>query len=249
MLRPGILQDTANARAQPSGFDPDVVRRSLDSMVEELLQRLPYLVVGLVVALIFYLIGRLTRRALHAAGRRTRLDVQLADLLDSLAVAVLTILAVFVAAVVIFPTFKPGDLVAGLGITSVAIGFAFKDILQNFFAGILILWRKPFRLGDQIRAREFEGTVEEITTRSTRVKTYDGERVVIPNGDVYISAIPVRTAYDSVLAAARRGLNDPVQRRHLELVAAERTGGAGARSADDRLVDEPRWNPAATPGS
>ena len=69
-------------------------------------------------------------------------------------------------------------------------------MLQNFFAGILILWRRPFVVGDQIKTKEYEGTVEEITVRSTRLKTYDGERAVLPNGDVYTSAILVRTAYD-----------------------------------------------------
>ncbi|HLL96908.1 MAG TPA: mechanosensitive ion channel family protein, partial [Spirosoma sp.] len=93
-------------------------------------------------------------------------------------------------------SFKPGDIIAGLGITSVAIGFAFKDILQNFFAGLLILWRRPFRVGDQIRVNEFEGTVEEINMRSTRLKTYDGERAILPNGDVYTSSVLVRTAYN-----------------------------------------------------
>ena len=63
------------------------------------------------------------------------------------------------------------------------------------FAGILILWRQPFRVGDQIRVLDYEGTVEEINVRSTRLKTYDGERAVLPNGDVYTSAILVRTAY------------------------------------------------------
>ncbi len=90
----------------------------------------------------------------------------------------------------------PGDLVAGLGITSVAIGFAFKDVLQNFFAGILILWRKPFVVGDQIKFREFEGAIEEINVRSTRIKTFDGERAVIPNGDIYANAVLVKTAYE-----------------------------------------------------
>jgi small-conductance mechanosensitive channel len=132
---------------------------------------------------------------MHAAGARTRLDARLADLFGTLASGVITVLGLFVAAVVVFPTFRFGDLVAGLGITSVAVGFAFKDILQNFFAGVLILMRRPFVVGDQIRSKEHEGTVEEITTRSTRLKTYDGERVVIPNGDVYTSAIVVRTAY------------------------------------------------------
>ena len=106
-------------------------------------------------------------------------------ILGRLASAFTIILGLFVAAVVIFPTFNPGDLIAGLGITSVAIGFAFKDVLQNFFAGILILWRRPFIVGDEIKVGNYEGTVEEITTRSTRVKTYDGERAVLPNGDVY----------------------------------------------------------------
>jgi small-conductance mechanosensitive channel len=118
------------------------------------------------------------------------------DLFGRLASAVMLILGLFVAAVIIFPTFRPGDLIAGLGITTVAIGFAFRDILQNFFAGILILWRRPFVIGDQIRTLDYEGTVEDINVRSTRLKTYDGERVVLPNGDVYTHAILLRTAYD-----------------------------------------------------
>jgi small-conductance mechanosensitive channel len=117
-------------------------------------------------------------------------------MLGRLASFVIAILGGFVAAVIIFPAFKPGDLVAGLGITSVAVGFAFKDVLQNFFAGILILWRKPFLVGDQLRFKEYEGTVEEITVRSTRLKTFDGERAVIPNGDIYANAVLVKTAFD-----------------------------------------------------
>jgi small-conductance mechanosensitive channel len=105
------------------------------------------------------------------------------------------LLGLLVAAVVVFPSFQPGDLIAGLGITSIAIGFALKDILQNFFAGILLLWIKPFRVGDHVRIRDFEGIVDEITIRSTQLKTYDGERVVLPNGDVYVSAILVRAAF------------------------------------------------------
>ena len=144
----------------------------------------------------FLIIARIVSRIINTAGQRTRLDVTLAELLGRLGSFVIMVLGVFVAAVIIFPAFKPGDLVAGLGITSVAIGFAFKDVLQNFFAGILILWRKPFIVGDQLRFREYEGTVEEITVRSTRLKTFDGERAVIPNGDIYANAVLVKTAYE-----------------------------------------------------
>jgi small-conductance mechanosensitive channel len=178
-------------------FDPDVVWQVFAQLGVRFLARLPYLILGIVVFLVFVVTARILKRVLLTAGRRTRLDLTLADLLGRLASAFTIVLGLFVAAVVIFPTFNPGDLIAGLGITTVAIGFAFKDVLQNFFAGILILWRRPFIVGDEIKVGIYEGTVEEITTRSTRLKTYDGERAVLPNGDVYTGTVLVRSAYSS----------------------------------------------------
>jgi len=178
-------------------FDPNIVWQVFRQLGTSLLARVPYLLFGLIAFVIFLVIARIIKTVLITAGQRTRLDITLAELLARLVSAITIILGLLVAAVIIFPTFRPGDLIAGLGITSVAIGFAFKDVLQNFFAGVLILWRRPFVVGDEIRVREFEGTVEDITTRSTRVKTYDGERAVLPNGDVYMNAILVRSAYES----------------------------------------------------
>jgi small-conductance mechanosensitive channel len=179
-----------------AGFDLDVVWNSFFGMFNSLLSRLPYIIIGVIVFLLFLFVARIVRSIIRTAGERTRLDVTLADLLGRLTSFVVTIVGIFVAAVVIFPTFRPGDLVAGLGITSVAVGFAFKDVLQNFFAGILILWRRPFIVGDQLKFKDYEGTVEEITVRSTRLKTFDGERAVIPNGDIYTNAVLVKTAYE-----------------------------------------------------
>ena len=184
-------------RTPVKSFDPDIVWQVFSQLSSALLARVPYILLGLLTFIVFFILARILKSILITAGRRTRLDITLAELLGRLASAATIILGLFVAAVVIFPTFQPGDLIAGLGITSVAIGFAFKDVLQNFFAGILILWRRPFIVGDEIKVREFEGTVEDITTRSTRIKTYDGERAVLPNGDVYTNAVLVRSAYQS----------------------------------------------------
>ena len=74
--------------------------------------------------------------------------------------------------------------------------FAFKDILQNFLAGILILLTEPFKLDDQIIFNDYEGTVEHIQTRATTIRTYDGRRVVIPNAELFTNAVTVNTAYD-----------------------------------------------------
>lgn len=185
------------------------VWQTFNSIADGFFSRLPYIGIGLLVFVIFLLVGSVVRRIIYTAGERTRLDVTLAQLLGRLASVIVIILGLFVAAVVIFPGFNPGDLIAGLGITSVAIGFAFKDVLQNFFAGILILWRRPFVVGDQIKFNEFDGTVEDITVRSTRIKTYDGQRAVIPNGDIYTSPVLVRTAYEKRRASFVVGIGYP----------------------------------------
>jgi len=172
-----------------------LVWQTLNGMYVGLMQRLPYIVIGIIVFFLFWLVGRIFQKVVVTAGKRTRLDITLAQLFGRIVSAALSILGLLIAAVVILPSFRPGDLVAGLGITSVAIGFAFKDVLQNFFAGVLLLWRRPFVVGDEIVFENFQGKVEDITVRSTRVRTYDGERAIIPNGVIYTSAVLVRTAY------------------------------------------------------
>jgi small-conductance mechanosensitive channel len=222
-------------------FDPDIVWQVFSQLFVRLIAHLPYLILGALVFVLFLIGARLIKRILIAAGRRTRLDLTLADLLGRLASAFTIILGLFVAAVVIFPTFNPGDLIAGLGITSVAIGFAFKDVLQNFFAGILILWRRPFIVGDEIKVGSYEGTVEEITTRSTRVKTYDGERAVLPNGDVYTNAVLVRTAYNNrrVRLSVGIGYRDSIERaRSVIREVLQKTEGVLQEPAPSVLVAE-----------
>lgn len=87
-------------------------------------------------------------------------------------------------------------LLGTLGLTSVAIGFSLKDILSNYFSGVVLLVSRPFRLGDQIVIRDFEGTVTQIQLRATTVNTYDGRVVYIPNQEVFSAIIINNTASD-----------------------------------------------------
>lgn len=105
------------------------------------------------------------------------------------------IIGTLLACVFIFPDFTLGDIVAALGLSSVAIGFAFQDIFKNFISGILILIQEPFRINDQIIIDKYEGTVELIDIRTTRIKTYTGEKILIPNSKIFTDAVRVRTAY------------------------------------------------------
>ena len=167
----------------------------ITSMVQGAIALLPNFVIGLVIIILFWFIGGLVRRIVRKQTKNK--DTRNVGLVvGRLARGVLIILGFLIAATIIFPSFNPADALATLGIGGVAIGFAFKDILQNFLAGILILLTEPFQLEDQIVYKDYEGTVEHIQTRATTIRTYDGRRVVIPNAELFTNAVTVNTAYD-----------------------------------------------------
>lgn len=155
---------------------------------------LPAFLTGLVIVVVSWYAARLIG---HQVWRMTgpRMDESLARALGHLTRFAIVLGGWLTAAVIVFPSVKPSDVLTFLGFGGVAVGFAFKDIFQNFLAGLLLLFRQPFRLGDQIRSGDLEGTVEDINLRTTVLKTYDGERVLIPNSDVFTQPILVRTAY------------------------------------------------------
>jgi small-conductance mechanosensitive channel len=146
--------------------------------------------------------------------------------------------SVLVASVIIFPSVKPATIISSLGIGSVAIGFAFKDILQNLLAGILLLINRPYRRGDQIVVKDFEGTVEHIQSRATLIKTYDGRRVIIPNSDVYTSPVIVNTAFPTRRSQFDVGIgygDDPEEACQIFAEAIARVNGVEADPAPEVL--------------
>ncbi|NNE53423.1 MAG: mechanosensitive ion channel family protein [Sulfitobacter sp.] len=175
--------------------NPGLIFDKVDAWLDGLFRLLPNLALALVVLILFWFIAKGTGALIRQAAQR-RDRPSLADVASSLVRWMLVIIGFMLAITIVAPSISPGDLISGLGISSVAIGFAFKDILQNMLAGILILLRQPFEVGDQIVSGGHEGTVEKIETRATLIKTYDGRRVVIPNADIYTDSVVVNTAFD-----------------------------------------------------
>jgi small-conductance mechanosensitive channel len=85
--------------------------------------------------------------------------------------------------------FDVTGFVAGLGIAGLTIGFALQDIARNFVAGVLLLLRQPFQIGDAVKIADYAGSVTAIHARDTVLKSWDGETVILPNTDVFSSAI------------------------------------------------------------
>ena len=232
----------ANPNDQPGqvDVDPETVWRTIDGLVDGFVERLPYFAIGLVVLFLFYLLAKFVR-SLIRKFTDDRKSANLGRVLGRIAQWVIIFVGLMVALAIIAPSVKPGDLLKTLGIGGVAIGFAFKDILQNFFAGILILLREPFRVGDQIVSGDYEGTVESIETRATMLKTYAGHRVVIPNSQVYTSAVQVKTHYDTAREQYTVGVgygDDLTEACRIILDTASQCDGVLSDPSPDVLVTE-----------
>lgn len=168
---------------------------SAESLVDTFAAALPRIGVALGIVLVGWLIARLLRLGLRHLFLRHN-GPSFSSVMSKLISWVFLGVVVGAAIAVTFPSVKPVDLLAGLGFFSVAVGFAFQDILENTLSGVLLLFRQPFVSGDQISVAGNEGTVEAITIRETRIRQYDGQLLVVPNRDVYKSAIRVQTSRD-----------------------------------------------------
>lgn len=169
----------------------------VQSMINTFIVLLPNIVLALIVFTLFFFIARGIKGLVKRLTRNRRHARNLGLVLGRLAQGITILVGLFISLTIVIPSLKAGDLVQLLGISGVAIGFAFRDILQNFLAGILILLTEPFQIDDQIVFKDFEGTVENIQTRATTIRTYDGRRIVIPNSELFTNSITVNTAFEN----------------------------------------------------
>jgi len=191
-----LLQNsnTATKVIENASQIPRVILDSINALLTTFFARLPHLLAGIIVLFVFWLVGKILRSVFLSASTRTNLDFRLKILFSRLIVISVFVLGIFTALTIIIPTFSFGSLIAGLGFTSFIVGFATKDILNNLLSGVLILWKQPFQIGDYIFVKDKEGKVEYIGVRATTLRMDDGELILMPNGDMYSTALVIRGA-------------------------------------------------------
>jgi small-conductance mechanosensitive channel len=170
------------------------------------LKHLPVIAVAAVILVVSWLLAKLAKSMVRRFASRFIDDPSLLSLFGTISYVVTLGFGAFAAAATVFPGLKAGDLIAVLGLSSVAVGFAFKDIFENFLAGVLILSRRPFKIGDEIEVDGVTGRVGEISFRSTEIHTYTNEIVVIPNANLFKNAVTVRTADDKRRSSFAAGI-------------------------------------------
>jgi small-conductance mechanosensitive channel len=166
--------------------------QTIRAMVEAFWALLPRAAAAVGVFALFYFFAKaVLYSSSHLIYRRGR-PVYVGRVIGKLLQLATVIIGLLASLAVVFPSFRARDLIQLLGISGVAIGFAFRDVLQNFLAGIILLLSAPFKIGDEIEFSGQKGEVEDIQIRATLLRAEDGRRVVIPNTSLFTTMLLVR---------------------------------------------------------
>lgn len=170
---------------------------TLAEMIRSFVEHLPFLLGGIATLLLTWALASF----LSAFGNRLLKNWSKRDSVKELIIRMLSIviwvMGLLLTAIVLFPGLTPSKALGGLGLVSIAVGLAFKDIFENFFAGILILWRFPFERGDYIECEGLVGKVEKVMIRMSYIRETNGELTVVPNSFLFKNPVTILTSLPS----------------------------------------------------
>ncbi len=164
-----------------------LIWQSVADLWEGFVANIPLILVAVVLLVIGVLVARAIGHASQRGISRAGGDVVVSNLTERLVRIVVVVLFVLLALSVAGVSVSAA--LAGLGIAGLAVALALQGILENFVAGLIVIIQKPFRAGDEIIIEEHQGLVTDIDLRTTRLRTYNGEMVIIPNTHVFQSTL------------------------------------------------------------
>ena len=150
---------------------------------------------AIAIFIVLYLVGRLIRVLVLWAMSRGKADRQVRTLVRNL-ITVTTYVVAVISALVVYGV-NVAVILTAAGVGTVAIGLAFQDLLRNVLAGIWLLLEQPFRLGDTITVLDQTGAVQNITLRTTTLRTGVGELAILPNLTVFTGIVVNTTHFDT----------------------------------------------------
>ncbi len=171
----------------------NTINNQINSMVYSIGEAIPGIVIALILLMITGIIASFAVKITDKLVGKTELRPSLRNLTETMVKLAVWLIGIFICAIIVFPDLTFTSMIAGLGIGAVAIGFAFQDIFENFFAGILIMLREKMRIGDIIECEGIEGKVEHINLRETHVRKLSGELTVVPNSVLFKNPVEIIT--------------------------------------------------------
>lgn len=149
-----------------------------------LVELAPKIIMAAIVIVAAWLIARLIRNMTNRKLKKSMEDPLLAEFLATMTRTIIFIIGISLAFKIVGLSGITASIMAGAGITAFIIGFALRDIGENFLAGIIMAFKRPFRVGDFVETGAVRGRVVTLNIRDTQLKTPDGKDVFVPNANI-----------------------------------------------------------------
>ena len=162
--------------------------KRLNDLVETVRGLLPLLGVAAAVLVIFWLLSRAVGRIFEKV-RLMRSNLLLRTIVGNLVRVAVMLVGLYLALETIGATAVVGAVLGAAGVAGLAISFAFRDIIENYLASIILSIRQPFRIKDRVEINGHIGRVMRLTSSETLLMTDDGNHVRLPNSDVFKGVI------------------------------------------------------------
>ncbi|NPV57759.1 MAG: mechanosensitive ion channel [Anaerolineae bacterium] len=164
------------------------LQASLETLLTSFLVFLPKLITAIVILVATFILASVLSKWVDRTIRlKPKADETVVALITKVTRALVIVFGVVLALEQV--DFNVTGFIAGLGIAGFTVGFALQDITRNFIAGVIMLIYRPFSIGDSVKVAEYTGEVLDITLRDTVIKSWDGEKIILPNNNVFNAAI------------------------------------------------------------
>ncbi len=160
------------------------ITQTLNGYYESIVDLMPRLALSILVFIIAYFLANGIKRLVIKRVTPNMDDPLLAKFLSRVAKVIILLIGMLFVLNIIGLGGVAGGLMASAGVGAFVIGFAFKDIGENFLAGIILAFDRPFRIGDTVELSGIKGVVVTLNLRNSQIKTFDGKDIYIPNADV-----------------------------------------------------------------
>ena len=199
VLPVNILQPTASSLVQSTDGGGAISSLSnaqslLAQLWESFVYRLPALGLGIVVMAVFIFLAPHVASLLVKPMTRTTTSPLLRSVIQRSISLLLILLGIYLFLFLAGLTGFAIAVVSGTGVVGLILGFAFRDIAENFISSLLLTIQRPFRIGDIVQVNDFTGIIQKVTARATTLVDFDGNHIQIPNATIYKGVIKNLTA-------------------------------------------------------
>ena len=164
------------------------ITKLTEPVINESMLWLPKVAAVLFIIVLFFILAKFIRRLILKVSEKLELDPHLTHFFAQASRVIFIILGFVTALGTV--GINVSALVAGLGLTGFALGFAFKDTISNILSGVLILLYRPFSINDEIKVAGFKGKVISVDLRYTKLDSEEGT-ILIPNAKCFTDPVVV----------------------------------------------------------